>query len=215
VSVLAVDTATPATVAAFAGREGRDDPGPGERPRHASRLLGLVEEVVDGSWADVERIAVGIGPGGFTGLRIGIATARALAQGRGLPLVAVGSLAALARGAQPDDRVVLACIDARRGEAFAAAYRGREEILAPAALGPDALAAAAGGLGESVLAVGDGALVFRAALEAAGAAVPADEDPVHRLSGLCLAELAAELPDTPREGLLPDYCRDPDAVARA
>ena len=95
-----MDTATPATAVAVWAPDGteverRDDPGPGERPAHAARLLALVDEVVPG-WDAIERIAVGIGPGGFTGLRIGIATARALAQARDLPLVGVSSLAALA-----------------------------------------------------------------------------------------------------------------------
>ena len=100
--ILGIDTATPSTAVALWSPEGaverRDDPPPGARPSHASRLLELVEEVVD--WDAVERIAVGVGPGGFTGLRIGIATARALAQARDLPLVGVSSLAALAAGAK-------------------------------------------------------------------------------------------------------------------
>ena len=78
--ILGLDTSTPATAVAVWAPEGpaverRDDPPPGQRPGHASRLLALVNEVV-GDWSEVERIAVGIGPGGFTGLRIGIATAR-------------------------------------------------------------------------------------------------------------------------------------------
>ena len=67
------------------------------------------------------------------GLRHGIATARALAQGRGLPLAGVSSLEALARGAagEAGERPVLAVIDARRGEVFAAAWRGAERLLEP------------------------------------------------------------------------------------
>ena len=86
-----MDTATPATAVAVWAPEGpaverRDDPAPGERPGHASRLLALVDEVVD-DWEAITRIAVGVGPGGFTGLRIGVATARALAQAAGAQLV--------------------------------------------------------------------------------------------------------------------------------
>ena len=126
--------------------EVRDDPEPGARPAHAARLLAAAEEALGAAgvgWEEVDRLAVGVGPGSFTGLRIGIATARALAQGRGLPLVGVSSLEALARGAAAP--LVLAVLDARRGEAFAAACRGRPagrsvEGFAPAALAPDALA---------------------------------------------------------------------------
>src|SRR5687767_13666349 len=106
VIVLALDTASPSTVTGVLLADGsvveaRDDPAEGSRGEHASRLLVLVEQALAQGgvgWGDVDRIAVGVGPGGFTGLRIGIATARALAQARGLPLVPVGSLAALAAG---------------------------------------------------------------------------------------------------------------------
>src|SRR5262249_39096387 len=88
VTVLAFDTATPATTVALSGVgdvvfTARHDPVPGERPGHATHLLGLVERVMtraEVGWEGVDRIAVGVGPGTFTGLRIGIATARALAR---------------------------------------------------------------------------------------------------------------------------------------
>ena len=104
--VLGLDTATPSTVAGVlvddAVFEVRDDPAPGARPAHAGRLLAAAEEALAAAgvgWEEVDRLAVGVGPGSFTGLRIGIATARALAQGRGLPIVGVSTLEALARGA--------------------------------------------------------------------------------------------------------------------
>jgi tRNA threonylcarbamoyladenosine biosynthesis protein TsaB len=214
--ILGIDTATAATAAAVwspdAQLAARDDPPPGERPRHATRLLALVEEVVErgGGWEAIDRIAVGVGPGGFTGLRHGIATARALAQGRGIPVTGVSSLEALARGAQTPE-LVYAVIDARRGEVFAAAWRDRELVLEPAALAPDALAAS---LLPGALAVGDGAVRFREQLERAGAAVPADRSPSHRVSALQVCRIGAEggaADDLP----LPDYRRDPDAVPRS
>jgi tRNA threonylcarbamoyladenosine biosynthesis protein TsaB len=188
--------------------ERRDAPPPGSRPRHATRLLGLVEEVFDAAavgWDAVERVAVGVGPGGFTGLRLGIATARALAQARDLPLVGVSSLAALAAAADGAD--VVAVIDARRGEVFAAA----PGAFGPAALAPDALAAR---VEPGWLAVGDGAVRFRAELERAGAVVPADGSALHLISALQVCRLGAAVEPDDRDALLPDYRREPDATPR-
>src|SRR6185295_3602140 len=146
-TVLGFDTATPDTVVALTtdGAEPlelRHAPAPGERPGHASQLLPLARALLDRAglrFGDVDRIGVGVGPGTFTGLRIGVATARALAQGTGADLAAVSTLRALAAGADHDGPV-LAVLDARRGEAFAAAYGGADELLAPAAVRPAALA---------------------------------------------------------------------------
>jgi tRNA threonylcarbamoyladenosine biosynthesis protein TsaB len=212
--ILGIDTSTPATAAAVWAPDGpaverRDDPPPGVRPGHAARLLVLVEAALTeagATWEDIERIAAGVGPGGFTGLRLGIATARALAQARGLPLVGVSSLEALARGAGVDS--VLAVIDARRGEVFAAGWRGGERWLDPVAIAPDALAAR---VTAGTLAVGDGAVKFRSELERAGARVPADDSPAHRVSALEVCRLGAAGEPADRGALLPDYRREPDA----
>src|SRR5690606_25188364 len=106
---------------------------------------------------------------------------------------------------------VLAVLDARRGEAFAAAWRDGERLLEPAALGPEALAAAASRLGAGTLAVGDGAVRVRDELERAGAAVPAA---VHRVSALQVCRLGAHGRPADRDALVPDYRREPDATAR-
>src|SRR6185295_15261498 len=98
-----------------------------EPPAHASELMPAVHEALERAalgFGDLDAIAVGVGPGGFTGLRIGIVTARALASSAGLELHPVSSLAALAAGA--GERRVLALIDAKRGELFAALYEGGE-----------------------------------------------------------------------------------------
>jgi len=216
VAVLAFDTATAATVVGLLAADGslveaRHDPPPGGRPEHAPRLLPLVHQIVE-DWDAVERIGVGVGPGSFTGLRIGIATARALAQGRGLPLVGVGTLAVLARRLAAEfDGTSLAVLDARRGEAFAAAWRGGEELLAPSALGPAALAERAAALPRPLRAAGDGAVHFRDELQAAGAEVPDDSSPLHRVSARALCETAAEAPEEGPETVIPDYLRLPDA----
>jgi tRNA threonylcarbamoyladenosine biosynthesis protein TsaB len=228
---LAFDTATPSTAVAVWAPDGpqverRDDPAPGERPRHAERLLALAEDALTAAgatWADVDLLAVGIGPGGFTGLRLGISTARALAQGRGLPVVGVSRLEAHAAGAadageaassRPRARQrrgdsIVAVIDARRGEVFAAAWQHGAPLLAPIALPPEELAAR---LPQGTVAAGDGAVRFREELERAGVAVPADGSPAHRLSALAVARLAQGREPADRDALLPDYRREPDAV---
>jgi len=219
VILVAMDTATPSTVAGVLladGRviEARDDPPEGSRGEHASRLLVLVERALaEGgvTWDDVERIAVGVGPGGFTGLRIGIATARALAQARGLPLVPVSSLAALAAGADAAESPIAAVVDARRGEVFAGVWAGERELLAPVALAPEALAARLGTLDLTVQAVGDGAVRFRTELEGAGVVVPVDGSAVHRIAAAPLCRLGAAGEPADRDRLLPDYRREPDA----
>ena len=215
--VAGIDTATPATVTGVllldgAVVEARDEPEEGSRGAHASRLLVLLERALDEggvAWADVDRIAVGVGPGGFTGLRIGIATARALAQARGLPLVPVSSLATLAAGA--GDGPVAAVIDARRGEVFAAAWDGATALVEPAAYAPEALAERLLALDVPVQAVGDGAVRFREELEGAGVAVPADGSSVHRIGAGPLCRLGAAGKPAERDALLPDYRREPDA----
>jgi tRNA threonylcarbamoyladenosine biosynthesis protein TsaB len=207
--ILGLDTATASTAVGLSAPGGleverRDDPPLGARPAHAGRLLLLVEEVLAAAaadWGAIERIAVGVGPGSFTGLRLGIATARGLAQARDLPLVGVSSLAALAVGAD------LAVIDARRGEVFAAA----PDVFGPTALKPEELAVR---IEPGWLTVGDGAVRFREPLERAGAVIPADDDPQHRVSALQVCRLGATGEPADRDTLLPDYRREPDAKPR-
>jgi tRNA threonylcarbamoyladenosine biosynthesis protein TsaB len=221
VNVLGFDTATAATVAGVRRADGqtfeaRHDPAPGERPGHATRVLGLVDAVLAAAGLEpghVDRVAVGVGPGSFTGLRIGVATARALAQGWDVELVAVSTLRALA-GAAEHEGPVVAVVDARRGEVFAAGWRGGEEVIAPAALPPEALAGALGALDGSSLAVGDGAIRFRATLEPAGAAIPPDGDPLHRVAARQVCRLGAEARAAEPEAVRPNYLRLPDAQAR-
>ena len=220
--LLALDTATPSTVVALRDEDGtvleaRDDTPAGTRPRHAAAVLELSEDVLGRAgreWRELTRIAVGIGPGGFTGLRIGVSTARALAQAHAIPLVAFSSLRALAAGAEAaaHGRPVVAAIDARRGEAFAGAWAaGGETLLEPAAYGPEALERAVAALPEPPLAVGDGVLRFAAELTAAGADVPDGGSALHRIGGAALCRLAASADPVVRDALLPDYRREPDA----
>ena len=107
--------------------------------------------------ADVGEIVVGVGPGGFTGLRIGLATALGLGQALRVPVTGASSLEALALGLSreaPGGGLVAAVLDARRRELFAAAYRAGEgglaELIAPVALAPAELAARLTAMGEPV-----------------------------------------------------------------
>ncbi len=223
--ILAFDTATPATVVGVA-RDGelvaerRHDPAPDERPGHASQLLALCHEALaeaGASFVDVARIGAGVGPGTFTGMRIGVATGRALAHATGAELVAIGTLDALAEaarvteGSDPSVTPVAAVLDARRGEAFVAVYdaEGRR-VLGPEARKPE-------GLGDlhAALAVGDGAVRFRDRLEAAGVAVAPDDSPLHRVAAGPLCRLAATGFPIDRDALVPDYVRPPDATPRS
>jgi tRNA threonylcarbamoyladenosine biosynthesis protein TsaB len=225
VRILAFDTASRATAVALAAPRGawarRDDPAPGERPAHATRLLPLVAEVMDEAgldWGEIDRIAVGLGPGTFTGLRIGVATAKALGQATGAALVGISSLQALAVGAGPTEGPVLAVLDARRGEVYAGAWSPvtitGSALLAPRALSPQALVEALPGLGSGVLAVGEGAVAFRGVLERAGVDVPSDGSELHRISAASHCRLARHLPVSSPDALAPDYQRPPDAQPR-
>jgi tRNA threonylcarbamoyladenosine biosynthesis protein TsaB len=110
---------------------------------------------------------------------------------------------------------VLAILDARRGEAFVAAYDvAGAELLAPAAWAPERLREVPALRAGSWQAVGDGAVRFRAELEAVGVAVAPDDADLHRVSAGPLCRLAAEAPPVPRDGLVPEYVRAPDAVPR-
>jgi len=217
--VLGFDTSTAhLTVAVTASgevlAEREIEPDETGRPRHARKLLREVESVLEetGGWDRVSRIAAGVGPGTFTGLRIGVSTARALAQARDLPVVGVSSLRALAEGARDGSTAVLAVLDAKRTEAFAALYESTgEDRWEPWVGSPADLAGRIAELTESPLAVGDGAVRFRAELEASGARVPPDADLRHRLYARHVCRLAGDAAAEPLAEIKPIYLRRPDA----
>lgn len=222
--ILALDTATPATVVGVAADDGtllaerRHDPEPGEKPGHTRQLLPLAQEALTAAgaqWSDVTRIGAGVGPGTFTGIRIGVATARALAQGLNAETVAIHTLRALTLNVPRDHDNVLAVLDARRGEAFVAAWdRDGTPILEPAAWRPERLAEVPDLARGPWQAVGDGAVRFRAELEAASVTVAPDDAALHRVAGGSLCRLAAEAGPVDRDALVPEYVRAPDAEPR-
>jgi len=217
---LGIDTATADTVVAV-WAEGRTvcersvSPSEDGRPRHAPALMKTIEEVVElaGGWEVIGRLAVGLGPGSFTGLRIGIATARALAQGRGLPIAGVSSTAALAAACLEDtgERRCLAVIDARRGEVFVELRFAESDTAAgPIVAKPEQLTSVLPAA-RGALACGDGSIRFRHELEAQGVEVPADGQRCHRVSAASVCALAAELEAANLASIRPMYLRRPDA----
>ncbi|MGC9219973.1 MAG: tRNA (adenosine(37)-N6)-threonylcarbamoyltransferase complex dimerization subunit type 1 TsaB [Solirubrobacteraceae bacterium] len=203
-----------------------DDPPAGQRPRHAQRLLALIEQLFDQGdtgWEEVDRIAVGVGPGTFTGLRIGIATAQALSASAAKPLVGVSTLRGLALAIHDlhPDHAKLAVIDARRNEAFLAGWEpGADPLEVDPALGPlvaraDDLTTLVSSFSPGVVAGGDGAVRFAPQLAHGGALVPEADWPQHRVSARYHCRLAAVAPGgsviAPGRTVAPMYLRVPDA----
>jgi tRNA threonylcarbamoyladenosine biosynthesis protein TsaB len=213
-NVLGLDASTTATAVAVLRTDGelaeaREEAPSGGRPQHAQRLLSLAAEllgVVGLGWADIELVAVGAGPGSYTGLRIALASARGVARAHGSSVVGVSSLRALAEPVA--GRAALAVLDARRGESFIAAYLDGAELLAPAVCSPQALGGLAAAVAGAPLAVGDGALRYRAELEAAAVEVAPEDSPLHQLTAGAICRLAAA---GVAAASLPDYLRAPDA----
>jgi len=191
--------------------------------RHSQELLPELERLLAESgtaWRDVESIAVGVGPGTFTGLRIGVATARALGQALRVDLRPVSSLEALAAGAAdqvPEGRPLLSMIDARRGQVFVALYERTsngsrlETLWQPEVLDPESLVTRIRQLDPSPVCFGDWAIKSRSGVEGAGGNVPASESELHAVSGLHLCKLAMSVEAVGPADVYPMYLRLPDA----
>ncbi len=170
--VLGIDTATSQVGVAIGGHEGILASFHSSRDRrHAETLVPAVRFVAEQARIDLQEIsvvAVDVGPGLFTGLRVGLATARTLAHALRAPMIGVSSLDLLAFPLRWSDRRIVACIDARRGEVFHACYRqvpgGMQRITEPAVGGPADLAGELLATGEDCLVVGDGAVRYGAEL---------------------------------------------------
>lgn len=139
--------------------------------RHAENLTPQIEFVCRQAGISVQEIAVvavDVGPGLFTGLRVGIAAAMATAHGLGVPMIGVSSLDLGAFAAAQSRRLIMPCYDARRGEVFTAGYRavpgGVQRVSEPTVSTPDELAAELLAVSEDVLLLGDGARRYRETL---------------------------------------------------
>lgn len=189
---LAFDTATSVATSALV----RDGEVLGERVSTAVRVLEDVDALLRAAGVDpdaLDALAVGVGPGSFTGVRMGLSVARGLALSLGLPVAGVSTLDALAAGAPG----AIALIDAKRRELFV--RRGEEIVALPAA------AFEAPGR----VCVGDGAMRYREHLERTGATVPPDDSDLHVPHARFHALLARDFGDA---GLVePVYIRAPDA----
>ena len=191
--ILAFDTATAVATSALVD----DGEVLGERTSRAVTLLEDADALLrQGGVRDrrLEGIAVGTGPGSFTGLRMGLVTARALAFALGAPVAGVSTLAALAHG-MPG---ALPVVDARRREIFTL-RDGEPAVLEPAGLHVQ----------PGTVCVGDGAVLYRALLEEKGAEIPPDDDPAHVPWARHHAALARDF--GPAELVEPIYLRVPDA----
>jgi tRNA threonylcarbamoyladenosine biosynthesis protein TsaB len=192
--------------------------------RHSQELLPELERLLAEagiSWQDADSIAVGVGPGTFTGLRIGVATARALAQALDVGVRGVSSLAALATGVAAgagleQGRLVLPLIDARRRQVFASLHRVAgdaqlETVWEPFVVDPDRLLERVAGLDDATVCAGDWALESGEKLERAGAQVLSSESGLHAVDALHVCRLALEVEPVPVNEIHPVYLRLPDA----
>ena len=215
-TTFALDTATPDPALALVGPDGviaeawlGRTPGGGRRVlESAHHLLAMAGLPVDA----LDEVVVGVGPGGFTGIRIGIATALGLGQALGIPVHGASTLEALALGAavarRSPDELVAPVIDARRRQVFAAVYavQGQghlHEVVAPAAWDPDDLARELEGHAPVVMA-GDGADLVPPGTSCRRAA-PGPLDRVRAADLVARVRAGGQLP------VAPQYLRLPDA----
>ena len=177
--ILALDTATLVSSVALAG--------PGRllaeltiqtKKTHSERLMPHIEQLLalaDTDKSAIGAIAVSIGPGSFTGLRIGLATAKALAYALDIPIIGVPTLAALAFGCPVPGAVLAPTMDAQKGNIYIALYRWRDgsldEVTPPAVMTHEAAAARLAGRPEPVLILGEAAELYADTFRQAGMAL--------------------------------------------
>ena len=224
--VLGIETSTPASSVCLSTEQGLVASAavgaglPHLGRAHGAFLAPAIRFCLDSAGLDIGAIsgvAVSLGPGLFTGMRVGIATAQALAHARGLPMVGLASLDLLAFPVRHVRRLMCSVIDARRGEVAYAFYRpapGGVQRVSEYRLGPpEKLAGEIEAAADPVLCVGDGALANRALLESAGADVssPSSAAPTAvALVELALPRFIREETQRPEE-LRPLYLRRADA----
>jgi tRNA threonylcarbamoyladenosine biosynthesis protein TsaB len=173
--MLAIETATPAqSVALVEDARVLADASYEAKGNRGGMLLPAVDRVLRQAGLaarDLDAVAVSIGPGSFTGLRVGIATAKGLARGSGAMLVGVSTLETLAEGYALAGATVCALLDAYRGEVYMALFARKgnalERLSADVVLAPEAVASVLADVGTPVHLIGNGAVRYRERLEAA------------------------------------------------
>jgi tRNA threonylcarbamoyladenosine biosynthesis protein TsaB len=198
VIVLGIDTSTPHTSVAL-GSEAEILATMGvSGPARQESVTPALEVLLRTTGLELSRVggvAVGVGPGLFTGLRVGVETAKTLAQVLAVPILGLSSLDALAYGVRHTARRIAAVIDGRRGEVFWALYRpvpgGVLRVTEYAVAPPDHLAAELAAVGEEVLCVGNGAILYRREIEEPGSRVEFASAAVAHPDATALVELAA------------------------
>lgn len=218
---LGIDTASDQVSVALGSDEGlRALVEVARRSHHAETLAPAIEFACRHAGVrldEVGLVAADVGPGRFTGLRVGLAAAKAIAQALGVPMVGVPSLDLLAFTQRHVTRVIVPALDAGKGEVFWAAYRpvpgGVQQVTPPQVGAPDELAAALVAEHEEALCLGDGALRHRAVIASAGAVEIVDVlyPSAGPLVALAHAKGRREEWVEPAE-LEPIYLRPPDAV---
>ncbi len=219
--ILGIETATEQVSVAIGGNEGVIATFEVVRGRRHAEILAPAIDFVcrqaDIGLDEFAVVAVDVGPGLFTGMRVGIASAKALAQALRIPMIGISSLDLLAFPSRHADRVVVPVIDARKGEVFWAMYRqvpgGVQQVVAPTVGPVDELVADLLARSQEVLCVGDGAIRYRDEIvdgyhcEIGGDAHPSAAPLVQ----LAHAQALREEWVSPRE-IEPIYLRAPDAT---
>ncbi len=222
--ILALDTATLTASVALTDDDGRTlASGAAAVRTHSEQLLPLVHELLGGlgaSMRDVHAIACGAGPGSFTGLRIGLSTAKGLAFATGAPLYLVSSLGALVHAAMaagaPTDALLVPCLDARKREVFLGFHRSGQEVAPEVVCAPDRIAASIAEVAARervpVVLFGEGAQRYR---ERATLAAPVRDDlpatpPATSIAALAHARRAHDPAGDPVASAAPTYIRPPE-----
>lgn len=185
------------------------------RHTHSETLLPMISAMLKSAGvelSDVEKIAVSAGPGSFTGLRIGISTAKGLADAAGLPCVSVSTLEAIAYNFIGVDGVICACMDARCKQVYNALFKSENGVITrlcdDRAISLAELSDELSRLDGNVILAGDGAELAHSFTEEKYSLAP----PLLRFqrgSGVCLAAMNA--PEIAPAALMPTYLRLPQA----